>query len=126
MSSSPHVDELLLLTGDHNLLQLISEPTHITYHLRSLIDVFFTSNPDMFSATGTISSTNSDHLMIYGECTGRLSGPHVGVSNDRSYKSCRTEDLLSDLHDAPGQLVEIFDHIDDKWSYWKSLFFYHT
>ena len=102
MSSSPHVDELLLLTGDHNLLQLISEPTRITNHSRSLIDVFFNSNPDMFSATGTISLTNSDHLMIYGECTGRLSGPHVGVSNVRSYKSCRTEDLLSDLHDALG------------------------
>ena len=47
----------------------------------------------------------------------------MGVSNVRSFKSCRTEDLLSDLHDAPWQLAEIFEHIHDKWSYWKFLFF---
>ena len=42
---------LLLTTSDNNLRQLINEPTRITEHSQTLIDVFFTSSADLYSAS---------------------------------------------------------------------------
>ena len=67
-SRTSQVDELLLITEDHGLTQLIPEPTWITNHSKLLIDVLFCSNNDIASA-GTMAVTGSDHLMIYGERT---------------------------------------------------------
>ena len=65
-TKSSQTDELLLIIEDHGLTQLISEPTRITNHSQSLIDVL---NDNLISEAGTIAVTGSDHLMIYGECT---------------------------------------------------------
>ena len=62
---SSQADNLLLITSDNNLKQLISEPT-ITDHSQTLLDVLFTSNADLFSATGTTECVGSDHLITYG------------------------------------------------------------
>ena len=40
----------------------------------------------------------------------------------RSFRRCNTEDLLTDLKEAPWSVMDIYDDIDDKWMYWKGLF----
>ena len=65
-------NKLSLIANEYNLTQLISKPTWITNHSQTLIDVLFTSNPDLFTSTGTAELTGSDHLMIYGECTAKV------------------------------------------------------
>ena len=41
----------------------------------------------------------------------------------RSFKRCNTDQLLAELASAPWHVMEIYDHINDRWSYRKSLFF---
>ena len=42
---SPEATNLLLFTEEHNLTRMIAEPTRVTCHSESLIDLLFTSNP---------------------------------------------------------------------------------
>ena len=88
---------------------------------QTLLDVLFTSNPDLFSSTGTSELTGSDHSMIYGECTAKLQ-KESKVYLVRHFKKRDSNQLILDLANAPWQVMDIFDHIDNKWSYWKSLF----
>ena len=75
----------------------------------------------MLSVTGTLALTSSDHQMIYGEWSKRLTVSE-SVSVVRSYKRCSIDDLMSDLETAPWQVLDIYDNVDDKWNYWKTLF----
>ena len=60
---STETDRLLQITED-NLNQLISVPTRITNQSQTLIDLLFTTNPNIFTDTGTAALTGSDHLTI--------------------------------------------------------------
>ena len=112
--------ELLTSTKELNMRQLISTPTRVTNHSASHIDLLFTTNPDIFSSVGTASVTGSDHQMIYGECHDKL--PFIPtVSDVRSSKRCDVEALQADLCDAPWQVIDAADDIDEKWSTWKTL-----
>ena len=109
--------KLTLIANENNLKQLISKPTRITDHSQTLMNVLFTSSPDLFMTTGITELTRSDHLMIYGECTARIQ-KQSKICTIRTFKKCNVDELAN----APWQVMEIFDHIDDKWSYWKSPF----
>ena len=102
--------------------QLISKPTHITNHSESLLDVLFTSDVNIFGTTGTTVLTGSDHLMIFGETTAKIQS-QVKVSTVRSFKKCNKDEILTDLDNAPWHTIKVFDSIDDKCNYWKTLFF---
>ena len=39
-----------------------------------------------------------------------------------SFKKCNLNSLSNDLADAPWGTIDVFDDIDDKWDYWKTLF----
>ena len=120
-SKSSQADELLLITEDDGLTQLISEPTRITDHSQSLIDVLFCSNDNLISEAGATAVTSSDHLMIYGECTENFRACAM-FSTVRSFKKCDVTKLISDLNRAPWHVSDIFQSIDDQWNYWKKLF----
>jgi len=100
-----------LITEEYCLTQLISEPTHLTPTSETLIDVIFTSHPDIFTSSGTFPFSNSDHLLIYQSCTKVC-----------CYKNCNVEAFLAYLYVTPWHTVDIFASIDDKLDYWKSLF----
>ena len=117
-----HLGEHLLLAMEGFMLtQLIKDPTRITQSSSSLIDVIFTTSPDKFESCGALPFTGSDHLMIYGVLKERVFYPPQYVSL-RSFRRCNTEDLLTDLKEAPWSVMDIYDDIDDKWMYWKGLF----
>ena len=44
------------------------------------------------------------------------------VSMVRSYKRCNIDALMSDLKTAPWHVLDMYDNVDDKWHYWKTLF----
>ena len=56
--------------------------------------------------------------MIYGECEQKLP-VKAEVCLVRSFNK---DELLSDLGEAPWQVMHTYDDIDDKWSYWRDLF----
>jgi len=115
-------DKLTMVAEEHNLIQLISEPTRITNHSQSPIDVIFTSSSEIFSSAGTSVFISSDHMMVYGEFA-ESSPVHATVSCVRSFKKCNMDNLLSVLESAPWQIMEVADDIDEKWESWKRLFF---
>ena len=106
---------LILITEEHNSTQLITEPTCATNHSELLIDLLLTTNPSIFSSVGTAPLLGSDHLMIFGEsCI--IVALQLTVSYVRNYKKFHCDTLLSDLGNAPWQVMNTFDDID-KWTY---------
>ena len=112
---------LLLITEEHNLTQMITEPTCITNHSETLINILFTTNLNILSSVGTAPLLGSDHLMIFGVCYGKVALQST-VLYVRNYKKCNFDILLSDLSNAPWPVMDIFDDIGDKWIDWKDLF----
>ena len=86
LAHSVEADRLQQTTEDSNLKQVISVSTHITNHSQILIDLQFTTNPDIFIDTGTTTLTGSDHLLIFGKCSTRIKS-HPQVHTVRSFKS---------------------------------------
>ena len=121
LAQSSQSSRLLLITSENNLEQLISEPTRITDHSQTLLDVLFTSSPELFSSTGATECVGSDHLMIFGEHSEDLK-TQAKVCIVRSFKKCEENKLLSDLQNAPWQAMDMFDNVNDKLSYWMTLF----
>ena len=114
-------DDLSLITEDSNLKQLISVPTRTTGNSQTLTDLLFPSNREHFSSTSAVVCTGSDHLMIYGEHEEKISAiPQTCTV--RSFKRCDKDTMLTELHRAPWQVMDIFFTIDGKWEYWNSLF----
>ena len=64
LTPSCQTDRLLLITSENNLRQLISEPTRITNHSLTLLDILYTSSPDLFTSAEATECLGSDHLMI--------------------------------------------------------------
>ena len=109
------------LSEEFNLQQIIKSPMRITDHSATLIDLLLATSPESFQCVGTAPIAGSDHLMIYGERVETVHGRQAKRSV-RSYKKCDCDKLVSDLQDAPWHVMSIFDSIDEKWEYWKSLF----
>ena len=65
-SLSPQASELKFITGLYQYEQLISEPTRVTKDTRTLIDHFYTTNPDNIISKGVSTVSISDHYLIYG------------------------------------------------------------
>ena len=115
------VSALLLIIEEFCLTQIISEPTRVTPTNESLIDVLFTTHPDLFVSSGTFPFSNSDHLLIYGERTVRIEAAQ-SYARVHCYKKCDPDAFLADLNNVPWHTMEVFTSVDDKLDCWKSLF----
>ena len=61
--------ELLSITDEFHLRQLITIPTSITTQSQTTIDLLFSSLSELFSNTDTAVVAGSGHMLIYGERT---------------------------------------------------------
>ena len=104
---------------------LINQPTRIatrgltTSH--TLIDVLLTNQPELFKSSGVLNPELSDHKLIYGIMNEKVKIHKNRVINYRSVKYFNIEKYKEDLKNAPWQVGEIFDSIDDKVTYWSTL-----
>ena len=60
--------------------------------------------------------------MIFAECVEHVN-TQSKVTTVRCFKKCDTDELTLDLMNAPWQVMDTFDSVDDMWDYWKTLFF---
>ena len=101
----------------YGLEQLITEPTNLTPHGLSLIDVILTTAPTKSSSSGSVNVGLSDsHNMIY--TTLKLKAPRLPPKTItyRNYK-CFQEDLyIEDVKRIPVTACQIFDDPTD--NYW--------
>ena len=107
----------------NELEQLIKDPSRVTRSTKSLIDVLITSTPNLFKASGALSTTFSDHYPIYGimKCPAARPTKHR-IIKTRSWKESSVRDFLSELEKTPWSFLDCLDDIDDTYSAWESLF----
>ena len=53
----------------------------------------------------------------------RKSAKAATIKQVRSFKKCNVDNLLNDMVKAPWDVIDTFNDADDKWGYWKALFF---
>ena len=59
-----HTKQLLELCELYNLSQVISEPTRVTQHSETLLDLCLTTTPEKIACSGVIWSGISDHIVF--------------------------------------------------------------
>ena len=59
------VKDLKFVSDMHQLHQLITLPTRVTSHSKTIINLFFTSKPELYDISGVIQTAISDPFMIY-------------------------------------------------------------
>ena len=105
-----------------NLTCLITEPTRVTMHSQTLLDVLLTNTPEMFTRCGVYNPEISDHYLIYGEMTDKVCKHKPKTIIFRQTKNTDFELFNEDLINAPWHVSDIFTSVDDKYDYWRGLF----
>ena len=100
---------------------MITEPTRIAMNSQTLLDVLLTNSPEVFRKCGTYNPEISDHYLIYGIMSQKIRKHEPKVIIFRSIKNTNQKRLNQDLLQAPWQVAEVFDDIDDKYVYWNGL-----
>ena len=102
-----------------NLAQLIAEPTRVTFHSSTILDLVITNCPERFSASGTLSPpSNCDHSVIFASMNlfthSRLYKRHVWNFNNVNITDLNEELLQLDWF----SLCENSNDIDEIYSCW--------
>ena len=121
----PSARSLNSIMNNYGLQQLVTQSTRITQHSETLIDLMFVCDTmvrDLINV-GSLEMGWSDHSLIHGTFAGPSDEKNESVRMIRSFNKCNVDAIVADLQRAPWQVMETFESIDDKWDYWKSLFF---
>lgn len=115
---------LIDLEESFHLTCPINSPTRITNVSSTLIDVLLTNRPDYFIKSGTFDPEISDHCLIYGILNEKTIHHQPKTIMSRNLKSITFEPIAEELANAPWQVGEIFNDIDDRVDYWNGLITY--
>lgn len=122
-SNNSNSKEWLDFTSIFQLTQLIKEPTRVTATTSTLIDHFFTTNPDKVRAVKVAKIGLSDHYPICAvlkSCFG-LKNCHTSITY-RSYKDFDQKAFLEDLQQCPWHQLDNLNHVDETLDKWYELF----
>ena len=106
---------LMDLEDAYDLTCFIDKPTRVTPTTETLIDVLLTNKPETFVSSGILNPGLSDHALIYGIMDMRVKHCSNRIVSMRNYTALNEESFKEDLENAPWQVMENFDSIDDKY-----------
>ena len=110
------------MTRVFHLTQIITEYTRITEHSRTLIDLFFTTRPELY-CSGVIPVGFSDHCAVFGiRKLHRIKLPPPKTVKARNYKHYDPEIFRADLSRVPWHVIELESNPEDAWISFKELF----
>ena len=97
-----------------NLTQLINKPTRVTENGESLIDIVMTTNEKLIASNDVLTSTISDHNLIY--ISLKLKKPRIKPSyvTIRCYTNYSADNFLRDLSHTPFHIISLFDEFNDQ------------
>ena len=122
MDTNQREGKLLIdLEESFNLTCLINSPTRITNVSSTLIDVMLTNRPGYFIKSGTFDIEISDHCLIYGILNEKTIHYQPKTIMSRNLKTITFEPIAEELTNAPWQVGEVFNDIDDRVDYWNGL-----
>ena len=110
------------ITSLNGLTQLIKEPTRVTEHSSTAIDLIFVNKPHRFISSGVQDFGASDHSLIYAIKKVGVSKSPAEIPEIRSFKRYNKVDFCKDVSKIPWNVLEIFDDINDAVRTWCSLF----
>ena len=84
----------------HGLDPRLSEPTRVIKDSRTLIDHFYTTNPDNIISNGISTISISDHYLIYGIRKFKVSKENAKIIKYRDYKHFNEQMFLQDLQNS--------------------------
>ena len=114
-----HTSKLIQLLDIYQLKQLIKEPTRVTETTETLIDHIITNSQESLTHWGSISTSISDHSLIYSvRKIGIPRGPPK-VIESRSFKNFNEASFLDDIRSTAWPLPVSGDDINLVWEEWK-------
>ena len=100
---------LLEFCTTFNLTQLINLPTRVTENSQSWIDVTMTSNKELVTSGGVLTSSMSDHNLIYSLLNSNIPRAKPSYVSVRSYRNYSPQNFQEDLLFVPFHIVNFFD-----------------
>ena len=100
------------------LTNMNTEPTQVTAHSKTLLDVILSSHPDRFAYCGNSKLEISDRDLVYAVHKQKI--PRPRIIEYRSLANLDQDAHISDLKLVP--CAFIFDNVDDVSSHWAALF----
>ena len=121
--NSKEVNDLKFVTEMHQLQQMICLPTRVTPHSKTIIDLFYTSKPELYEKNcGVIQTSVSDHFMIFAvrKCK-PVKRKHKCIVY-RNYKQLDENMFLDDLSKVPWNVIETVSDVNGALDLWYNLF----
>ena len=115
--------ELKFITRLYQYEQLIKEPTRVTENSQTLIDNFFTTNPNDITLCGVSSVCISEHCLIYGIRKSKTIKERGKIIEYRDYKKFDKQVFLSDLQSSFFNFDLNQKDVNTSWLNWKNTFF---
>ena len=110
------------VTRIYCLKQIITTFTRVTQHSKTLIDLFFTFRPEMYSS-GVIQIGFSDHFAIVGvRKLHRIKSIPPKTVETRNYKNYDPKLFATDLSYVPWDILEMELNPEEAWNSFKDLF----
>ncbi len=114
--------KLMQISRLYGLNQLIEEPTRVTEHTSTAIDLIFVNNSHRFVSHGVQNFGASDHSVIFAIIKAGICKAPAEIREVRSFKRYNREHFCKDIAGIPWSVVESFDDINDAVSAWNNLF----
>ena len=102
-----HTKKLLELCELYNVSQTINEPTRVTSHSETLLDLCMTTTPDKISQSGVVRCGISDHDIVY--MVRKLNHFRVNrhrIVQKRCLKHFNQEHFIEDLRNVPWDNIQ--------------------
>ena len=91
-------DQLIEISQDYGLIQIVDEPTRTTQQTENILDLFFTNHPDMVNRHSVIPGL-SDHDIPIRDISTRIILNKKKPRRIYQYKKGNMQGLVSDLDD---------------------------
>ena len=113
---------LIHATRLHGLSQLVKEPTRVTEHTKTAIDLVFVNNLHRIVSHGVQEFAASDHSVVFAVKKAGVCKAHAEIREMRSFKRYNKEQFRSEVASIPWSVVESFGDLNDAISAWNTLF----
>ena len=112
---SPKGKDFVNSMNDIGLNQLITDPTRVTLHSSTILDLIFTNSSHRVTHSGVINLSMSDHYMVFCNRTCKLPRPKPKVIKVHSFKGFDPSACVTDLQNQPWDTVYLFECPGDAW-----------
>ena len=118
----PQTNKLHEITEAFQFEQMIEQPTRITDHSETIIDLVFTNKPELVTNFGVIHIGISDHSLIFLQRKISVPRSEPKLINKRNFKYYNVDAFRSDLTACLANLTLTIQDPNDMWSEWKDRF----